>query len=128
MLNGASHQLLSLSLAASTSAALLYVSSYAGTVTTLNLTLPAGDANATGSLEAVSTSTDCSSSPAWLTLDEPNSLLYCLNEGLTPPASISSFKTNEDGSLALLDQVEVLLGPVSSVIYGADGGGLAVAQ
>jgi hypothetical protein len=132
MFRETSHQLLSLSLslslATATSATLLYVTSYAGMVTTLNLTLPAGGYGSTGELEAISTSTECSTSPSWLTLDHANSVLYCLNEGLTPPGSLSSFKTSEDGSLVLLDQLDVLLGPVSSVIYGEDRDGLAVAH
>ncbi|KAI0132680.1 Lactonase, 7-bladed beta-propeller-domain-containing protein [Xylariales sp. AK1849] len=119
--------LVSLSLATSSSATLLYVSSYAGTVTTLDLTLPSGNTS-NAALEVISTSTGCSSSPSWLTLDHANSLLYCLNEGLTTPGSVSSFTTNSDGSLVQLDQLEVILGPVSAVIYGEDRDGLALAH
>lgn len=120
--------LLSLPLVASSSATLLYVSSYAGTIETLNLTLPSGN-NSIAALEAISTSTGCSSSPSWLTLDYPNSILYCTDEGLsTPLGSLSSFRTKSDGSLAQLDQLSVISGPVSAVIYGDAGEGLALAH
>lgn len=110
------------------SAVLLYVASYSGTVTTLNLTLPIGDEIAV--LEAVSSTDGCAGSPSWLTLDYANSVLYCTDEGLTSgeEGSLSAFSTNEDGSLELLDKVSTVLGPVSAVVYGHDSRGLAVAH
>ncbi|KAH6659535.1 Lactonase, 7-bladed beta-propeller-domain-containing protein [Truncatella angustata] len=120
--------LLSLPLVISSSATLLYVSSYAGTVTTLNLTLPSVDNTTTAALEAISSSTGCASSPSWLTLDSTKSVLYCTDEGLTTPlGSLSSFQTNSDGNLVQLDQLSVISGPVSAIIYGG-GEGLALAQ
>ncbi|ORY64979.1 Lactonase, 7-bladed beta-propeller-domain-containing protein [Pseudomassariella vexata] len=121
--------LLSLSLAVvPSSAALLYVSSYAGTITTLSLTIPSGNASS-ATLEAISTSDGCAPSPAWLTLDYPNSRLYCTDEGLTTPnGTVSSFQTSDDGSLVQLDKIDVISGPVSAVIYGEGGDGLALAQ
>lgn len=120
--------LLSLPFVTSSSATLLYVSSYAGTVTTLNLTLPSGDTCA-AALEAISTSTGCGSSPSWLTLDSSKSVVYCLDEGLSTPAgTLSSLQTNSDGSLVQIDQLSVISGPVSAVIYGDSGDGLALAQ
>lgn len=120
--------LLSTSLVTSSLATHLYVSSYAGTITTLDLSLPSGNTS-TAQLEAISTSTGCNSSPSWLTLDYRNSILYCLDEGLsTPLGSLSSLRTNDDGSLAPLDQISVISGPVSSVIYGDAGDGLALAH
>ncbi|KAI1876841.1 uncharacterized protein JN550_000913 [Neoarthrinium moseri] len=119
--------LLSLQLVTPSSATLLYVSSYAGTITTLNLTVPSGDTSS-ASIDTISTSTRCASSPSWLTLDYPKSLLYCTNEGFTTPGSISSFKTNNDGSLVQLDQLDVILGPVSAVVFGEGGHGLALAH
>ncbi|KAK6085605.1 extracellular aldonolactonase [Seiridium cupressi] len=119
--------LLSLPLVTTSSATLLYVSSYAGTVTTLDLTLPSG--NTSAALEAISTSTGCASSPSWLTLDSSKSVLYCADEGLTTPlGSLTSFQTNVDGSLVQLDQLSVISGPVSAVVYGDAGDGLALAQ
>jgi hypothetical protein len=120
--------LLSLSMVTPSSATLLYVSSYAGTVTTLNLILPSGNASSPAALQTVSISTGCASSPSWLTLDDAKSVLYCLNEGLTGLSSVSSFKTSSNGSLVQLDQLDVISGPVAAVIYGGDRDGLALAQ
>lgn len=100
-------------------ATLLYVSSYSGTVTTLNLT---------GSvLESVASTDGCAGSPSWLTLDYLTAVLYCTDEGLTTgEGSLSSFSTNEDGSLVQLDQVSTIVGPVAAAIYGRCGRGLAL--
>ncbi|KAJ9132520.1 Lactonase, 7-bladed beta-propeller-domain-containing protein [Pleurostoma richardsiae] len=112
----------------SSATALLYVSSYAGTITTLNLTVPG--ANTTeASLLPIASTTGCAPNPSWLTLDYPNSVLYCLDEGLsTPNGTLSSYKTSVDGSLVQLDKVNTISGPVSAVIYGACGRGLALAE
>jgi hypothetical protein len=125
---GSAGLLLSLPLVTPSSATLLYVASYAGTVTTLNLTLPSGNFSS-ASLEAISTSTGCATSPSWLTLDFPRSVLFCMDEGLTTPlGSLTSFQTNVDGSLVQLDQLSVISGPVSGVIYGDGRDGLALAH
>jgi hypothetical protein len=108
-------------------ATLLYVSSYIGTVTTLNLTLGADGVGS--SLTTLSTTNGCAPSPSWLTLDRANGVLYCSDEGLsTPNSTLSSFKTGADGKLTQLGKVETINGPVSSVIYGEGGRGLALAQ
>ena len=104
---------------------LLYVSSYAGTITTLNLTQsPDGT-----TLTLVATSDGCSPNPSWLTLDSTNARLYCLDEGLdTLNGTLSSFEIQRSGALARLDKVETINGPVSAVVYGDGGRGLALAQ
>lgn len=105
---------------------LLYASSYAGSITTLNLTLSSGN-DSPASLKVISLSTGCAPSPSWLTLDYPNSILYCTDEGLsTRSGAISSYKTNDDGSLVQLDSLQMLWGPVSAVVYESHG--LALAQ
>lgn len=110
------------------SATLLYVTSYAGTLTTLNLTLPASNAS-TGSLQAIASNNGCATSPSWLTLDHPKSVLYCLDEGLDRPnGTLSSYRTSANGTLVQLDKVDTLSGPVSAVIYGDGGKGLALAE
>ncbi|KAH9993662.1 putative isomerase YbhE [Xylariaceae sp. FL0662B] len=122
--------LLSLGLGAgSASATLLYAASYAGTITTLNLTLPAGDA-AVATLENISNSTACGPYPSWLSLDYPNSFLFCTNEGFDGPyGGLTSLFTNDDGTLTLLKNLDVIQGPVSLAEYGVAGrGGLAVAH
>jgi 6-phosphogluconolactonase (cycloisomerase 2 family) len=107
-------------LAVPASAVLLYATSYNDhAVTTLNLT--------GSSLSVVSKSYDCGSEPTWLTLDYANSVLYCLNEGWGGNASITSYKTNRDGSLAEQDLLPVLKSPVASTLFGPNNSQLAVA-
>jgi 6-phosphogluconolactonase (cycloisomerase 2 family) len=114
-------------LSAAASATDLFVSSYAGDVTTLSL----GHTNGSYSLNATSSSSECGPNPAWLTLDASRDTLYCLNEGLaTPNGSLSSFTINCDGSLKHVQNTTTPNGPVSGVIYGHPGGdrGIALAH
>ena len=111
------------------SATLLYVSSYSGTITTLNLTGATTTTGAPASLQFIASTTDCAPNPSWLTLDYPNSTLYCTNEGINSRnGSLSAFKTNDDGTLVHLDTVTTIQGPVSAAIYGEGGRGLALAE
>ncbi|KAK2590031.1 hypothetical protein QQS21_012284, partial [Conoideocrella luteorostrata] len=100
----------------------LYVSSYNGKVTTLDLNgARSTSGRAVGTvplLKAISSTDGCAESPSWLTLDRAKSTLFCIDEGLTSQnGSLSSFKTNADGSLTWLDKVGTLGGPVSGVLY-----------
>ncbi|KAI1481912.1 hypothetical protein K445DRAFT_320833 [Daldinia sp. EC12] len=124
--------LLSLGLASQTSATLLYVSSYAGTVTTLRLTLP-DDGSATGAavttLENISNSTGCGPNPSWLSLDYSKNFLFCLDEGFNGPyGGVTTFYTGDDGTLDTLDKLDVIQGPVSIAEFGVGGSGLAIAH
>ena len=103
------------------SATYLYVSSYKGVITTLNLT--------DSTLTEVATNDGCGSSPSWLTLSSPDGVLYCNDEGFAtwPTGHIATFATNDDGSLDLLSSVETLVGGVNNLPYGPEGSGLAVA-
>jgi 6-phosphogluconolactonase (cycloisomerase 2 family) len=106
-------------LSATSSATNLFVSSYAGDVTTLSLT----EANGTYSLNSTSANPSCGPNPSWLTLDAARGTLYCLNEGLaTPNGSLSTFTINRDGSLKHVQNSTVINGPVSGVIYGDPAG------
>lgn len=120
MLNGALSLLL---LGGQASATYLYVSSYSGVVSTLNLTQSADGAT----LDVIATSEECGSSPSWLTLD--GSTLYCADEGFAtwPNGTLVTYTTNDDGSLEFLDSEQTFVGGVSSVPYGKEGNGLAVA-
>lgn len=113
-------------LPSASSATMLYVASYAGTVTTLNLTTtPSGQP----SLESVASSTGCAPNPSWLTLDKATSTLYCLNEGLdTRNGSLASLQTLPNGDLTLRSTTTTPSGPVSGVVYGSDGSGIALAE
>lgn len=111
-------------LAGSTSATLLYVTSYAGTVTTLDLV-----EGATSKLETVASTTACGAKPSWLTLDYSKSFVYCLDEAWgEPTGSVTSFYTNANGSLSPLDTATVVAGPVSIAEFGVGGSGLAIAS
>jgi 6-phosphogluconolactonase (cycloisomerase 2 family) len=106
-------------LSAASSATNLFVSSYAGDVTTLSL----AEVNGSYSLNATSANPNCGPNPAWLTLDAARGTLYCLNEGLTTPnGSLSTFTINRDGSLKHVQNSTTINGPVSGVIYGDPAG------
>lgn len=105
---------------------LVYVSSYSGVISTLNLTTTAGRIN---QLTPIKTSNGCAANPSWLTLDRPNAVMYCTDEGFAgPDGSLSSFRTNSDGSLTRLGRIATLGGPVSGVKYGEKGRGFALAH
>lgn len=113
----------------STSVKLLYVTSYAGTLTTLKLTTSGDDSDCppSASLEIVSTAFDCGPNPSWVTLVAGSSLLLCADEGLGRPTGfVTSYQTSSGGVLALLDRIEVLAGAVAITPYGVGGHGLAV--
>jgi hypothetical protein len=113
-------------LAGQASATYLYVASYSGFVSTLNLTETEGSA----SLEVVAQDNKCGPIPSWLTLKEDGTLI-CVDEGWKtwPDATTAIYSTNDDGSLSLLSAVnKVLVGSVSTVVYGADDSHLAVAH
>jgi 6-phosphogluconolactonase (cycloisomerase 2 family) len=94
----------------------LYAASYAGFVTSLSLT----KTNGSYELSTLSKATDCGSSPSWLMLDNENSILYCLDEGITASnGSISTFKTNKNGKLTTIQRLKTLSGPVMSAMYSA---------
>jgi len=108
------------------SATLLYVASYTGTVTTLNLTTTTCGQP---SLEFVASSGACAPNPSWLTLDKSTSTLYCLNEGINfPNGSLASFQTSASGALTPLSNITTPWGPVNGVIYGKKGDGLVLAE
>lgn len=111
------------------SATLLYVASYAGTITTLNLTVP-GSRASPATLEVISSTTECAPRPAWLTLDHSNSVLYCTERSAnkTGNGTIVSFQSSKDGNLVPLDKLKTLGGGVSSTLFGKRQRGLATAH
>ncbi|KAJ9665922.1 hypothetical protein H2201_004046 [Coniosporium apollinis] len=109
---------LSTLLAATAAACNLYVASYDGNVTTLSLSTTADGGYES---EVIYTNPGCAGSPAWLTLDAANDVLYCLDEGnQTPNGSITAFRTSASGELTVLSDRETITGPVSSVLYGSN--------
>jgi len=100
----------------------LYVSSYAGTITSLQLSQTASGSY---SLSQVAVNNGSAPNPSWLTLDEFNHVVYCLDEGLTVPnGSIASYSTSKSGELTQIDRHSVISGPVNSVVFN---GGKALA-
>ncbi|KAJ5593796.1 uncharacterized protein N7459_000004 [Penicillium hispanicum] len=93
----------------------LYAASYAGLVTSLDFS------NST-QLSILSQTTECGSSPSWLMLDSLNGVLYCLDEGIDAPnGTITTLKTQPDGSLTKLARLKTPAGPVMSAMYSAPG-------
>jgi len=110
--------------AQSSIAANVFISSYSGLVTTVNV---AKNADGNYSLTAIAETTGCTESPSWLTYDPSKSVLFCSDEGLTVPnGTLSSFKAAANGSLVQLDKIMTISGGVKSEIYG-NGTALAVA-
>lgn len=95
----------------------LYVSSYAGTITTFNLTKTG---NTAYQLNKLDTNTGCSPNASWLQIDVKHRNLFCLDEGLiTGNGSLTSFKINNDtqhDSLSLTTQKKGSLTPVKHTI------------
>lgn len=113
-----------LALSAAASATTLFVSSYAGNITSLSLSAINGTYNLTDTFF----NDQCAPNPSWLTIDANRGLLFCLNEGLeSVNGSLSSFIINGDGSLNHVKNASTISGPVSGVIYGAAAGRRAIA-
>lgn len=111
--------------AALASSANLYVSSYAGTITTLQLSHAAIGGY---SLDTIAVSDAATTSPSWLEKDASNGVVYMSDEGLnTPNGSVSAYTTSKSGDLTLLEKYVSLPGPVSSIVYNG-GKGLALAH
>lgn len=103
----------------------LYVSSYSGTITSLELT---SSPNGTYSLRQVAVNDGSEPNPSWLTKDKYNDVIYCVDEGLSVPnGSLASYSTSPSGKLTQIDRHTVISGPVSSVVYNC-GKGLALAH
>lgn len=110
-----------LALPGQTAATLLYATTYLDTITTLSLK--------GSSLQPIASTPGCGANSSWLTPDYANNRIYCLDEGLTTPnGTLSSFALTSNGTLSQLDIVDTLSGPVSGVIYGETGSGLALAH
>ncbi|KAL3419776.1 YkgB protein [Phlyctema vagabunda] len=103
----------------------IYVSSYIGTITSLQLSQSAYGGY---SLKTVAVNTGSAPNPSWITLDSKKRVLYCVDEGLTVPVgSLSSYSVSASGALTQKNRQSVVGGPVSSVIYNG-GKGLALAH
>lgn len=96
---------------------------------------------------SITHSASCAPNASWLTFDEPNRVIYCLDEGLVVPnGSITSYSVSDSGKhqhggsgfitnklpgkLSTIEHVETISGPVSGVIFDRHGrnAGLAAAH
>ncbi|KAG0652640.1 putative 6-phosphogluconolactonase [Hyphodiscus hymeniophilus] len=113
------------SLMTSSLATKLCVSSYAGTITSLQLDQ---ETNGKFTLNQTAVNTGSQPNPAWLTKDPFKDVLYCVDEGLAVPnGTLASYKTSASGELTQIDHHSVISGPVSSVVYNG-GAALALAH
>lgn len=118
-----------MALASGAAATRLFVTSYAGTLTTLDLSKsPTGY-----DVHSVASTNSCSPSPSWLTLDKPNKLLYCIDENTSQGypdghGSVNSYLINDNGTLSQTARVSTSAGPVSGVLYGDETPALALAH
>lgn len=103
----------------------LFVSSYAGTISTLLLS---PETIGGYSLTTTAVNTVAATNPSFLTRDELNGIVYSVDEGFSGPnGSVSSYSSSKSGKLTLLGRTVTLGGPVSSVVYNG-GKGLALAH
>jgi len=116
-------------LAVAVSATKLYVSSYAGNITTLDLT----NTNGTYNLAQIDTNNGCAPNASWLHIDAKYQNLYCLDENSASltNGSLNSFKIDEkSGALTQVKRLATPAAPVNSIIYTSPNGSqlLAVAH
>lgn len=114
------HNLLTVAaLAADASASLLYVSSYSGNITTLNLT---GAPNEKFNLALVASTPGCAPNASYITFDLPN--LYCVDENIVGAnGSLVSFKVDaQTGIPAKVANATTLGAPVHTSIWNGKNG------
>ncbi len=105
-------------------AAHLYVSSYIGTITTLDLTYR----NHAWELSTLAVDHSAPKNTSFLLLHKPKNVVYCVEEGFNlPNGYISTYKTSPSGQLTQIDRHATLGGPVHQVAYNG-GRALAVAH
>jgi len=106
--------------ATAASATKLYVSSYNGIITTLNLT----HTNNTYHLAQLSSNNACQPNASWLHLDATHHNLYCVDEGMTSlNGTLNSFKLSpKTGALTLVKRSPTLPAPVHSSLYTSPNG------
>ncbi|KAI4177878.1 MAG: hypothetical protein LQ346_007606, partial [Caloplaca aetnensis] len=105
------------------SATRLFASSYAGTITTLDLSKLG---NASYYLAKLDTTNACSPNASWIEIDVKRRNLFCLDEGMvTGNGSLTSFKIKNDDTGKTLSQVAHTIipnAPVNSALFtGANG-------
>ncbi|KAK4199686.1 Lactonase, 7-bladed beta-propeller-domain-containing protein [Triangularia verruculosa] len=111
----------SLTSAACSKPSFLYVSSYAGGITTYKL-------GSKGLEQVGSISQICGTNPSWQTLVGEDQY-YCINENWDQGnGTFTSAKLNADGTLAFVGNSSTHGGPVHIALYGENGHGVATAN
>ncbi|KAL8965054.1 MAG: hypothetical protein Q9183_004057, partial [Haloplaca sp. 2 TL-2023] len=109
-------------LVAAASASRLYISSYVGNITTLDLT---SNGSQSHQLIKLDTTPGCSPNASWLQIDIRHRNLFCLDEGIiSDNGSVHSYKIQNDksGSLKHVGQAKLPLAPVhSEIVRGLNG-------
>jgi Lactonase, 7-bladed beta-propeller len=95
----------------------LYLSSYTGAVTTLELR---SSRHSGFSLRVICSTMICAPNPSWLTLDLDNSTVYCTEPGVTSgvAGSLHSLKILPDDSLLPLSSISTPIGAAHTAMYG----------
>jgi 6-phosphogluconolactonase (cycloisomerase 2 family) len=116
-----------LSLAFKTEATRLFVASYAGTITTINVSK---DHSSGYSLQETTSTLACAlpgSPPSWIVLDKKGETLYCTNPGQDlPNGKLFSLDVEKNGSLTPLNSIDTPLSAAYAAIYN-NNNALAVA-
>lgn len=78
-------------------------------------------------LSSVATSDTCGPFPSWLT--QVDDVLYCVNEAWGGQnGDLAALQIGADSSFTVLSSGKTVGGPVSTIVYGNEGRGLAVAD
>ncbi|KAL8926578.1 MAG: hypothetical protein Q9208_002905 [Pyrenodesmia sp. 3 TL-2023] len=105
------------------SATRLFASSYAGTITTLDLSKVGNDSYYLAKLD---TNNGCSPNASWIEIDVKRRNLFCLDEGMvTGNGSLTSFKIKNDDTGKTLTQISHTIipnAPVNSALFTGSNG------
>ena len=114
-------------LSSAASATNLFVSSYAGNVTTLKLTQNASTKSY--GLKTISSTNKCVYNASWLLFEPHHRVLYCIGEGLesSTTGGLTVFSACDDGSLNKTDQHDTPWGGVNAAIFGNNKGNRSLA-
>jgi len=113
------HTLTTATLAVAASATKLYVSSYTGNITSLDLK----HSNGAYTLAHIDTVGGCGNNASWLQFDPKHESLYCLDEGIVVAnGSLNSYKVDASGALKPNNHLVTPLAPVNSAIYTSPNG------
>ena len=105
-------------LALTVSASKLFVSSYTGNITTLELT------KSKNSLAQIQVNNACAPNASWLHLDAKHKILYCIEENIVGSnGSLHSFKVDKtSGALTKIQNITIPQAPVHATIYTSPKG------